>query len=493
MIGRIIRPHPGSYNLIGIGDINNDELNEIVISCKDSIIIYYQDPVKCGITDSTSAYFSGKDIDAFKVEDINNDALADIVVTHRNSPSIRIFYQDEIEKWRIVDYPAPMTDNTDLEIADINNDHLKDILFVTAIDNLQLGLHVMKQTEPEEFSSVVGFPLGEIALSGLAVQDINNDHMADVLVTKSTNTPAYILVYFNNGTSDFFSNPVQLESYEIPKPISVYDLNCDGSFEIITAHGGWHTLSIYDKVPDSEYNDYARFMNAYGNFSSCNSTMAIGDVNGDAAPDIALSVGSTSWVLFYNNSKPYVVDSVNLKIKNRIDTLVFSRIGVEQNIVFEDLSYQVTKIDSFMITDTNVTIYGYDYLWHVREGDICSGHYRDSIKVDSAYYWDELLYLDSLLISTTLDTIYFSNIYPTNKHEEFFVFPNPSTGMIHIKVAENMGTAYFDVYLYNSLGEIVYCKKNAFGNIDVGITNKGIFILKIIRRNNAIIQQIINN
>ena len=218
-----------------VGDINNDELNDIVIGFSDSIMIFQQNPNRIGYFDSTSIFYSGPDVDALLIEDINNDNMDDIIVMHFNEIYMRIFYQTDTNVWDIRDYPSPSTGYVDLEIEDINNDNLKDLLFVSAGGG-ERGFYVMRQTSEEIFTSAIRYELEETFLNGLAVQDINNDQLPDVLITQGGNSPVDILLYFNDGTSNFFENAYRLPTYDFPEPISVADLNCDGSMEIIVAH-----------------------------------------------------------------------------------------------------------------------------------------------------------------------------------------------------------------------------------------------------------------
>lgn len=475
---------------VGIGDVNNDSLNDIVIGYSDSIMIFYQSQGNNGVFDSTSKIYSGPQVDALEIDDINNDNLLDIIVTHFNTNYLRIFYQTDTKSWDIKDYPAPNTGYVDMEIEDINNDNLKDLLFVSPGGG-ERGFYIMRQLSEDVFASAIRYDLEEPYLSGLAVQDINNDQLPDILITQGGNSPVDILIYYNDGTSNFFESAYRLPTYDIPEPISVTDLNCDGSMEIIVAHGGWHALTVYDKIPYGNYIDYQKFNNIYGNYRSSHNTMAIGDLNGDLAPDIALASGSSNWVLFYNDSKPYVSDSVDIRLDTTVYT--YSYIYTDSTILNSNSSFQVAEIETFNVIDTIQYIYGYNYIFHKIEGEICSGYYHDSLTMDSTYYHEEIYLSDTFLISSKYDTIYFvNNISNINDFENIRVFPNPASGKINIQLKSIQEKNNIKLYLYNSLGQLIHFEENIFNNHSINIDYKGSLILKLISDNEIISYQIMN-
>ena len=192
--------------------------------------------------------------------------------------------------------------------------------------------------------------------------------------------------------------------------------------------------------------------------------MAIGDLNGDLAPDIAIASGSSNWVLFYNDSKPYISDSIQIPIPNRVDTVVHTYTINDTTIIESNDSFQVMRIDTYLITDSIHYRYGYNYLFYIREGEICSGYYLDSLVSDSTYFWDQIVFSDTLFISSEYDTIDVVNInFYLDYGQNIQIFPNPAHGKITIQ----MNIPEMDeiiLYLYNELGQLILCKEIIAGD-----------------------------
>ncbi len=465
---------------IDIGDLNNDSLNDIVIGFSDSIMIFYQDKSSYGNFDSIMKLYSGNGVDAIKIKDINNDTLDDIVVTHGGQNHLRIFYQSNSDTLYFKDYIAPESQNTDLEIADINNDSLSDILMVSM--GKYHGFHIIRQNTKEVFDSAVYYNLAE-DFAGIAVDDINNDNMKDIVLTNFIND-AFLYIFINNGNDDFYSNPVLINAYDGPVPVEIADLNCDGNKEIISAHRGWRALTVYDKMALGYYDDYTIFPNVYGKYSSGNNSLDIGDLNGDLSPDIAIAPGENYWVLFVNNSKPYVTDTFQIEKILMIDTL-FNTFTYVDTITIESYdTLKTIRIDSTVILKSYIYKTSRLYDYYRREGDLCDGYYMDSILADSSNNFEPKTLVDTVYTSSSYDTIILSPNSINNILKDYFVlYPNPSTGEINIKynyISHSQKCSYIEIQVYNTLGELQFSKYYLSSiNRPIKIKDKGTFFLKI--------------
>ena len=63
-----------------------------------------------------------------------------------------------------------------------------------------------------------------------------------------------------------------------------------------------------------------------------------------------------------------------------------------------------------------------------------------------------------------------------NGQEDFFIFPNPSDGIISI---DNISSQKINIKVFNATGELKYKEQNISSEIDLSNLSNGIYILEI--------------
>lgn len=149
------------------------------------------------------------------------------------------------------------------------------------------------------------------------------------MVSYGGNSPyARIAVFPQNGAGTL--DPAQsLASYDIPEPVQVHDVNGDGLDDVVVLHGGWYKLGVYLQNPDGTLAaeelypvPYATHYNPHG--------LAIGDINGDGKPDVAIADYNNGLVLLKNIAKTNTPPAVQLagpSTANRISPVTFDGSG----------------------------------------------------------------------------------------------------------------------------------------------------------------------
>jgi hypothetical protein len=135
--------------------------------------------------------------------------------------------------------------------------------------------------------------------SSLAVGDLNGDGKADLAVANNRN----VSVLFNTG-SGAFSTPVSFSVGSTPSWVAIGDLNGDGKADLAVANQGDNNGS------GVMGGDVAVLLNmGSGTFVAYNYpagtspvALAIGDLNGDGKPDLAVASGAAVSVLLNNGS-----------------------------------------------------------------------------------------------------------------------------------------------------------------------------------------------
>ncbi len=79
---------------------------------------------------------------------------------------------------------------------------------------------------------------------GVDVGDFNQDGRKDVAVSLSSNRPAGVGIYLRQADGQYLLQTV-LDSFDLPEPIAVADIDGNGLDDIVTVHGGFSTLGYY--------------------------------------------------------------------------------------------------------------------------------------------------------------------------------------------------------------------------------------------------------
>ena len=422
--------YPSGYNLarsIDAGDLNNDSRQDIVINQNDSILVFFQvDEMNFNRT----SFYVGSSVDAVRIGDLNNDGLDDIVASCYNGLYISVFYQDSLGNLNPISYPSPKSGLVRLEILDINNDSLNDLVFFST-GGYETGLFFYIQNSLHELNLPYSYNTGMTLANGIAFGYLSNDSKFDMAITAGGNYPADLGLFYQKDSSFDFNPPIILTAYDIPEPICIKDLNCDGKNEIIIAHNGWGAITLYEKNQNNNYNNYNLINNTYGNYYMYN--MDIGDVNNDGMPDIAIASGNM--IIHYNDSKPIVSDTAVYTNVIHNDTINYSFNSII-NYVDSFPEYILITTDIVQINRIVNNINQYEFIYAIQEGHICNHYIKDSILLDSNYVFIEnIISSDTTILSHNVDTIYLE-VSAFEFENSFSIFPNPVTDVLNIEIKD---------------------------------------------------------
>ena len=488
--GELAEPVKYSYpttfapvNSITVDDVNNDHLNDVIIGYGDSISIFFQN--NAGVLSSIQTFYSGSTVYGLKTGDLNNDGLTDIAVSQWNETFIRIFYQTD-SGFNSVTFDKPPGGYDEIDVGDVNSDGLDDVVFMAG--QLAGGIHVFIQNNSGSLDPYVSyFPPPNLfnALHGIAIGDLNNDNANDIVASSGGNSPnAQIVIWFQDTISGNLEPPVEIPAFDIPQPIEVADLNCDGLNEIITVHGGWQAMTIYEQDSLGNYNSYLRFDLPYTSHYKPQG-LSIGDINDDGRKDIAIASVNPYWILLINNSLPEEFDEIDTAIQvNHIyaDTITENSFYVEftQDTLKE---FIITHTDSFLVSKIfRLDSFQIDSVF-IRSAVFCSRELRDTLVTSTYSFESDLISCDTTLFSSHIDSVIVSAGDSYNGSIMLNVYPNPTDGIINIELPVSFLRKAADITLTDLAGRLLFHRRTVIsGNrisIDLSTVPDGLINLSL--------------
>jgi gliding motility-associated-like protein len=358
----------GSWpEVVCIGDVNNDGLNDVVLGLSYyfdpgndyKILVYLQDNMGNLMSPVMYPYpelGSGYGINTIAIGDVNDDSLNDVIIGYTDS--VGVFYQnnsgtlDSIQTYYSGVYGNSSTGyRLALNVGDLNNDGLNDI---AVAHSGQSVISILYQQSGGGFSTVL-YPYG----GGLQIEvvDINNDNLNDIVFMKYNGIGT--LTQNTLGVLDNYQTDTNTISYNFNKSIAVGDLNNDGLNDVAeplnyTDSTGYTNTKIalffqdnisyqlqapiyiqasnndevvriadlncdgrneiiaansaeietFEQNSSNNYQSFTSFINPYATHYNPQG-MSVGDINNDHRKDVVLANYNSGLVIFMNQSLLY--------------------------------------------------------------------------------------------------------------------------------------------------------------------------------------------
>ncbi|MCU0707694.1 MAG: S8 family serine peptidase [Pirellula sp.] len=232
--------------------------------------------------------------------DVNNDGNLDMVTSNGFSDyqlSIRLGNGDgtfgnnngfgSIYSYRL-----------DFALADVNGDDLLDVIGTNYYGGFNSSsVFVQLGNGDGTFQDAIGFFAGYYNYS-VAVGDITGDGIPDIVTTVQDNR-LYLLPGNGDGT---FGDLAQYQVGSFPTDVALADVDGINGLDIVTSnlYGGYEgrSLSILENQGNGLFGDAIHYAAGFDNIA-----VAVGDLNGDGAPDLVTAnyYSTTVQVLFNSN------------------------------------------------------------------------------------------------------------------------------------------------------------------------------------------------
>ncbi|CAF1481013.1 unnamed protein product, partial [Adineta steineri] len=282
--------NPYGSQWIAVGDFNNDNRTDIVVSNSFSHNIYVFLANANGTFPTPVEYSNGDEFipNAITVNDFNNDKQLDILVVndYPDHRQLEIFlgYSNGMFTNKTT-YTIPLRTDysvTLLAVADFNNDNQQDIVVCYSRTDL-IGIFIGTSLGNFASEKIYSFETNSNPQS-LLIGDLNNDKRLDIVALTYTNKVG-IFLGFGDGAFELVRH-YSTGDKSGPFSIGVADLNNDHVLDIVVSNGISGSIDIFFGFYPEIF--FRHLVYATGKGSASHS-VAIGDFNNDTRQDIVVT------------------------------------------------------------------------------------------------------------------------------------------------------------------------------------------------------------
>ncbi len=237
-----------------------------------------------------------------ELEDIDSDGKAEIIMASSNNQTVDIYRNTS--STGSVSFNAtpsqltiPQGDAKGIKVADLNNDVLPDLVIIPFEQNDIFIYENLSTSNDINFGSLLSITSGSSSdrMRNVEIADFDNDGFQDIAVTSgipSSNGRIYILENqtASAASSIAFGSPQSFVVGSEPWGLSVGDLDGDDDVDIAVAMAGAENIiEILSNTSSGATFDFEVASKSVNNNSR---NIKIGDINGDAKPDLVFTANS---------------------------------------------------------------------------------------------------------------------------------------------------------------------------------------------------------
>ena len=291
---------------VSLADLTENGFSDLAYNAENNSAINWRPYIGGGNFGDVQSIFIGSNLRSFKIVDTDGDGDNDIII-HTTSAGNRIKLVENLGFGSFStteDIENFMVQINEVELTDMDGDGDTDIVILLENTN---GIHVLMNlgnnnfTEPIEIFSPALGGLG----SQIAITDIENDGLPEVVYSLNQNLTGYISYLKNLGNMNFEQFDLFEEEGFSTNRIEASDLDQDGLNEIIFQYSNSNNQisGLFALIVDG-------FGNSINTVQLTNSAtqirdMRIADIDSDNLPDIILSEAPYEDICWYENQSDH--------------------------------------------------------------------------------------------------------------------------------------------------------------------------------------------
>ncbi|MFY9307564.1 MAG: FG-GAP-like repeat-containing protein [Bacteroidia bacterium] len=376
---------------ISVADLDGDGHPDIVITnSADSTISILKNLSEIGgfSLDSPVQLVGKMSPQDIAIGDITGDGKPDIAVVSKDSNMVTTFRNTS--SGNTISFGQKVNISTGLSpkgisLADIDRDgRLEIIVSNEGANTVSVFKNTLTALGGISYNSKIDFPTGSSPRS-VAAEDIDGDGMPDVITTNYGGNNFSVLKNTSSGGNISFDSPIDFTTGVGPQSIRVADLDSDGMNDVVITNNTSGTISVYKNTSNTGSVSFSPGIDALTGTGPVN--VAVGDVDGDGAPDLSATNKASNTVSVFKNTSTIGTISLNPKLDF---TVLSGPIGV----VLADFNGD-GRPDLGAANDTSFcllinTVHVSPLLVGVTSQSICSGtavNYSLVTDIPSTYSW----------------------------------------------------------------------------------------------------------
>jgi len=271
---------------VASADLNGDGLPDLVVTNQggNTVSVLLQNPAAPGTYMAAVDYATGSGPSGAAIADVNGDGRPDLVVPNLWGGTVQIFFQDPANPGAFL---APTTITLGANpafavVADFNHDGYPD-LAVGTDTNDAISIILQDPAHPGTFLAPTSVSAG-IDTQFLALGDFNGDGWIDIAACGPNNSSVSVLLADPANPGSFIPPSTTYATGVTAMSVAVADLDGDGKLDLAVSSRDSNNVTVFLGKGDGTFRagtTYPTLANAWD--------VQIADMNGDGKPDLVVA------------------------------------------------------------------------------------------------------------------------------------------------------------------------------------------------------------